>query len=140
VSPLLDVCRRMEHVDTDAAGVVHFARYASLLETAVLENLERLGVGVLQLGDDRLELAISELRMNYFASARFYDLVRIGVSVDRVGGASATVSGSIHRDETLLASGTIVLCVVGQAGGGVAPLPERMRKALRDCLNGASHA
>ena len=140
MTPLVDVCRRIEHVDTDAAGVVHFARYASLLETAVLENLERLGIGVQQLGDDRLELAISELRINYFASARFYDLVRIGVSIDRVGGASATVSGAIHRDETLLASGSLVFCVVGQAGGGVEPLPDRMRKALRDCLNGGSHA
>ncbi|MEK8107760.1 hypothetical protein NKG94_26990 [Micromonospora sp. M12] len=34
---------RVEHVDTDAAGVVHFTRYASLLESALLENLDRLG-------------------------------------------------------------------------------------------------
>lgn len=137
---LQDVCRQVEHVDTDAAGVVHFARYASLLETAVLENLERLGVGVRRLADEGLELAITELRMNYFASARFFDLMRIRVGVDRVGGASCTVSGAIHRNEvepeTLLASGSLVLCVVDRSGGGVTALPGRMRRVLRDCVDG----
>jgi acyl-CoA thioester hydrolase len=137
---LRDVCRRVEHVDTDAGGVVHFSRYASLLETAVLENLEGLGVGVRELGRDGLELAVSELRLNYFASARFYDRLRISLRVERVGGASCRVSGDVRNDEAdpqaLLASGTLVLCVVG-AGGAATPLPRRMRQVLRDCLDGA---
>lgn len=133
---LLDVCRQVEHVDTDAAGVVHFARYASLLETAVLENLERLGVGVRHLGRAGLELAISELRMNYFASARFFDVVRIRVGIDRVGGASCSMSGEIHHTDTLLASGTLELCVVSRADGSAVAMPGRMRQVLLECLNG----
>lgn len=144
---LRDVCRQVEHVDTDAGGVVHFSRYASLLETAVLENLEGLGVGVRQLGSDGLDLAVSELRMNYFASARFYDQLRISVRVERVAGASCRVTGEVHRGspdepgapETLLASGSLVLCVVSQASGSATALPSRMRQALRNCLDGVSH-
>ena len=145
---LHDVCRQVEHVDTDAGGVVHFSRYASLLETAVLENLEGLGVGVTQLGRDGLELTVSELQMNYYASARFFDRLRIRVRVDRVGGASCRVSGDVHSDnafegevapDTLLASGTLVLCVVKHADGTATALPSRMRQVLRNCLDGESH-
>jgi len=139
---LHEVCRQVEHVDTDAAGVVHFTRYASLLETALLENLERLGVGVRQLGEEGLELAFSELQMNYFASARFFDPLRVRIRVDRVGGASCSVSGAVHvgdaTPETLLASGSLVLCVVRRADGTAAALPSRMRQILRDCLDGDS--
>lgn len=140
MSALLDLTRQVEHVDTDAAGVVHFTRYASLLETAVLENLERLGVGVRQLGEAGLELAITELQMNYFASARFFDPLRVRIRVDRVGGASCSVSGDVHHGdatpETLLASGRLVLCVVSRADGTATALPSRMRQVLRDCLDG----
>ncbi|MFF5209653.1 acyl-CoA thioesterase [Streptosporangium sp. NPDC000396] len=136
----LDVRRRVEHVDTDAAGVVHFSRYASLLETAVLENLEHLGVGLRLFGEHGLELAVSELRMKFVAPARFYDQIRVSVHIDHVGGASCQVSGQIHRlnegSSTLLASGTLMLCAVDGARGVATALPAQARTALRGRLNG----
>ncbi|TDB81629.1 MULTISPECIES: thioesterase family protein [unclassified Micromonospora] len=131
--------RRVEHVDTDAGGVVHFSRYASLLETAVLENLDRLGVGVRQLTDQGLELAVRDLRMSYRASARFLDRLRVDVQVDRVAGATCELSGAVHREPDgdvageLLATGALVLCVVDRAGGQAVALPAPLRRALREC-------
>jgi len=127
---------RVEHVDTDAGGVVHFTRYASLLESALLENLDQLGVGVRDLGAEGLELAVRDLRMRYAASARFLDRVRVAVRVQRVAGATCEVSGAVHResdDDTpgeLLASGTLLLCVVERATGRAAPLPSSLRRAM----------
>ncbi|HKN99042.1 MAG TPA: thioesterase family protein [Pseudonocardiaceae bacterium] len=131
---LRDVCRTVEHVDTDASGVLHFTRYASLLESAVLENLESLGVGVTRLAEQGMDLAVAELRMKYVAPARFADQVRVTTRVERVGGASCQITGDLHRvaPETLLASGTLVLCVVDTAAGTASPLPAELRRALRE--------
>jgi acyl-CoA thioester hydrolase len=141
---LREVRRTVEHVDTDASGVVHFTRYASLLESAILENLEWLGVGVRKLGELGKELAVTELRMNYVASARFFDQVSVTTRVERVGGASCQIAGDLHRvskestsdesvpAETLLASGSLVLCVVDSAAGTASPLPAEFRRALRE--------
>lgn len=135
--------RRVEHVDTDAAGVVHFTRYASLLETAAVENLERLGVGVRDLRDEDLDLVATRLQMRYSAPARFFDLLRVEVRVDRVGGASFHVSGTVHLadadPEAPLASGSLVLCAVDRSSGSAVALPRRMRRVLHDCLNGEDH-
>jgi acyl-CoA thioester hydrolase len=143
---LREVRRTVEHIDTDASGVVHFTRYASLLESAILENLEWLGVGVRKLGELGKELAVTELRMNYVASARFFDQVSVTTRVERVGGASCQIAGDLHRvpptpastsdepvsAETLLASGSLVLCVVDSAAGTASPLPAEFRRALRE--------
>jgi acyl-CoA thioester hydrolase len=132
---LRDVCRTVEHVDTDASGVVHFTRYASLLESAVLENLESLGVGVTRLAEQGKDLAVTELRMKYLAPARFADQVRVSTRVERVGGASCQIAGDVHRvasEQTLLASGTLVLCVVDATAGTASPLPAELRRALRE--------
>ncbi|MER5648745.1 acyl-CoA thioesterase [Streptosporangium sp. NPDC002524] len=96
--PLLTrVRRRVEHVDTDASGVVHFARYPSLLETAALENLDRLGVGIDALAREGLDLVVTEMSMRYHASARFLDRLDLEISVLHVGAASFRLSGTVLR-------------------------------------------
>ncbi|MDF5755758.1 thioesterase family protein [Spongiactinospora sp. TRM90649] len=138
MSGLRPLRRRVEHVDTDAAGVVHFTRYASLIETALLENLEELGVGTHLLSARALEPAVTELRMTYRAAARFPDLLVVRVDVDHVAGETCGVSGTVHRvengaagGETLLATGGLVLGVVRAGDGAPAVLPDTFRAALR---------
>jgi acyl-CoA thioester hydrolase len=132
--------RTVEHVDTDASGVVHFSRYASLLETAVLENLEALGCGVSAIEADGLDLAVAELRMRYVAPARYADRLRIRTAVEHLGAAQCRVTGTVRRcapqgdDETLVAQGHLVLCVVRRADGAPTALPTALRSALRACL------
>jgi acyl-CoA thioester hydrolase len=133
---LRDTLRRVEHVDTDAAGVVHFARYASLLETSVLENLERLHIGVRRLAEDELDLAVTQLQLKYQASARYHDPIRIRVQVDRVSGASVLMSGQFHLmsegvEPLLLAEGTLLLCVVRRSDGTATGLPKWLRSTLK---------
>ncbi|MFD1544099.1 acyl-CoA thioesterase [Nonomuraea guangzhouensis] len=89
--------RRVEHVDTDAAGVVHFTRYASLIETALLEDLEAMGVGTRLMSEHKLLPAVTELRMRYGAAARFPDRIEVRAGIDHVGGASWRVSGTVRR-------------------------------------------
>ncbi|MEU5924327.1 thioesterase family protein [Streptomyces antimycoticus] len=132
-----EVRRRVEHVDTDASGVVHFSRYSSWLETAVLENLDRLGAGLDALARANLELAVVELHMLYHAPARFLDHVRVRARVERVGPARVQVSGEISRenpgDVPRCASGSLLLGAVDRSTGAPSLLPENVRTTLKEC-------
>lgn len=157
---LVPVRRRVEHVDIDASGVVHFARYPSMLESAALENLDRLGVGLDALARDGLDLVVAEMSMRYHASARFLDRLDLEISVLHVGGASFRLSGTVlrvrpdserepgsgaeperesgHEGEPLrLSTGVFVFGVVDRTTGAACALPEQLRKTLKECRHDA---
>jgi acyl-CoA thioester hydrolase len=128
--------RRVEHLDTDASGVVHFARYASLLETAVLENLHELGAGLSALHEHGLDLAVTELRMRYHAPARFLDELELQAAIVHVGAAQVRVEGAIllrtGSEPTLLAAGLLVLGTLDRSSGSPAVLPPPIRSVLEE--------
>ncbi|TDD61595.1 acyl-CoA thioesterase [Kribbella antibiotica] len=129
------VLHKVEHVDTDASGVVHFARYASLIETALLDNLERLGAGLATLAAEGAELVVSELRLRYLASARYPDELSLEAAVDHVGAARVRITGTVRRraDTAELATGIVVLGLVDRADGS----PRTLTPALHDILTKA---
>jgi acyl-CoA thioester hydrolase len=127
---------RVEHVDTDASGVVHFSRYASLLETAALEELERRGAGLGVLEARGLDLRVRELRINYRAAARFRDWLLLAPDLEHMGPASLKLAVKIYREGTgpeplLLAVGSLDMAVVNRESGGPACIPEILKAALR---------
>ncbi|MBB6566595.1 thioesterase family protein [Kribbella sandramycini] len=133
--------RQVEHVDTDASGVVHFARYASLIETALLDNLERLGTGLDTLAAAGAELVVSELRLRYLASARYPDELSLEASVDHVGAARARIAGTVRRsaDGAELATGTLVLGLVDRADGSPRTLTPELLNVLTEAGTHAAH-
>ncbi|MBP2330537.1 acyl-CoA thioester hydrolase [Kibdelosporangium banguiense] len=141
MTALVPVRRRVEHVDTDASGVVHFARYASLLETALLENLERLGVGLGVLARDRAELFMVEVRMRYRASARYPDELSVETAVGHVGAARVRIDGTVRRsaDGVELAGGMLVLGLVDSADGTARALSPALHDVLTEARDHAVH-
>ncbi|GAB3838686.1 acyl-CoA thioesterase [Kribbella italica] len=138
---LLPVVRKVEHVDTDASGVVHFARYASLIETALLDNLERLGVGLGALAAEGADLVVSELRLRYLASARYPDELSLETAVDHVGAARVRINGVVRRtaDGVELATGTLVLGLVDRSDGSARTLLPALHHTLTEAGNHAAH-
>jgi acyl-CoA thioester hydrolase len=128
--------QRVEHVDTDASGVVHFSRYASMLESALLETLEASGAGPAELAACGVELVVTELRIAYRASARFRDVLVGRVGLDHVGGTHIRTRGSLLRQdpgggETTLADGNIFLGAVASSTGRPVALPAAVRDVWR---------
>ena len=126
--------RRVEHVDTDASGVVHFSRYASLLETAGLEELERRGAGLEVLSAQGLDLRVRELRVSYRAAARFQDWLVLVPAVEHVGPASLKLGVKLYREGAeplLLAFGSLDFAVVTRENGVPACLPPSLSSALK---------
>lgn len=135
---------RIEHVDTDAAGVVHFARYASLLETVVLELLERSGAGLGALAAEGAALAVTDLHVRYRRSARYRDVVHGSAGVERVGGAQLRAWSSLHRadadgNRVELVTGVLTFACV-RDDGAPAPLPARLRTILKGLIDDAARA
>lgn len=127
---------RVEHVDTDASGIVHFSRYASLLETAALEELERRGAGLGVFEAQGFELRVRELRISYRAAARFRDGLMLVPGLEHVGPASLKLGVKVYREDAgpepvLLASGSLDMAVVNRESGGPVCIPETLRAALQ---------
>jgi acyl-CoA thioester hydrolase len=128
---------RVEHVDTDASGIVHFSRYASLLETVVLEFLEEVGAGLTELASHGCELMIVELRIRYLEPARFLDRLSGIAVIDHVGGAQLRMSATLHREAAPLASGILTFAIVDKQTGRPAAFPRSVRNLLKGLLRDA---
>jgi acyl-CoA thioester hydrolase len=109
--------RKVEFVDTDMEGIVHFSRFMVYMETAEHEFLEALGTCVATNLDGRKigwpRVAVS---CNYKAPARFGDVLDIRLVVRRKGNKSMTYGFEFTRDGEALANGevTSVCCELSE--------------------------
>jgi YbgC/YbaW family acyl-CoA thioester hydrolase len=107
--------RRVEFVDTDMAGIVHFANFFRWMESAEVDYLRSRGLSVklqwqgLPVGFPRVSASCDYLRPAYFE-----DLLEVAVTVEKVGRSSVTYGFDFSRDGELLARGkvTAVCCRV----------------------------
>jgi acyl-CoA thioester hydrolase len=134
IRPLV-IRNRVEHVDTDASGVMHFSRYASLSETAALEKLEELGAGLEVFQEFGLDLRVHELRIKYFAPAYFRDDILLEGAIAHLGPARIRLTVRILREsgETeplLLAISNLELAVVDRQRVQPVPIPDTLRSLL----------
>jgi len=131
--------RRIEFVDTDLAGVVHFSRFFIFMETAEHEFLRTLGVSVaakmdgMQLGWPRLVASCE-----YLSPARFEDVLDIHVLVAKKGTKALTYKFIIKKGATLIARGQMsaVCCVVHpEKGFRTIPLPGFLAEQIQEATD-----
>jgi acyl-CoA thioester hydrolase len=128
--------RRVEHVDTDASGVVHFSRHVSLMETAALEHLERHGAGPTALAAHGAELAVTALEVRYIRPCGYRDLVVGEAAVVRAAAASFRVATRLLREEddgtlTELSRAELTFAAVACGTATPVPLPADVRHPLK---------
>jgi len=118
--------RKVEFVDTDMEGIVHFSRFMVYMETAEHEFLEALGTRVaLDLGDRKLGWPRVSVSCDYKRPARFGDVLDIRLRVKRKGAKSMTYRFDFTRDGEHLATGevTSVCCELGPRMRAI-PIPD----------------
>lgn len=119
---------RVEHVDTDASGAMHFARHASLMETVVLEKLESAGAGLQRWQAEGLDLVVVRLVVKYRAPVHFRDILHMDAMVIRAGAAFLRMAARVfrHADNLrgeLVAEGELDLACVSLQNGAPAAIP-----------------
>ncbi|MCC5809583.1 MAG: acyl-CoA thioesterase [Ectothiorhodospiraceae bacterium] len=120
---------RVRWAEADMQGVVFNAHYLTFLDVALTEyfralrehSTEALGVN----GDD---LFVAHAELDYHASARYDDVLDIGVRIARFGRSSMEFRGEIHRGPEHLITGKMIYVFTDAEERRPAPVPEAFRK------------
>jgi YbgC/YbaW family acyl-CoA thioester hydrolase len=101
--------RRVEFIDTDMAGIVHFANFYRYMETAESEFFRSLGLQLLQKREDGSSVGWPRLAAScsFRAPAYFEDVINIRLTIVRKTAKTLTMSFEFTRGETLIAVGEL---------------------------------
>ncbi|HZD19951.1 MAG TPA: tol-pal system-associated acyl-CoA thioesterase [Burkholderiales bacterium] len=122
---------RVYYQDTDAGGVVYHAQYLSFMERARTELLNRAGVDLARLADERgVQFMVANLEVKYHRAARLNELVSASAEVVKIGRASLVFRQLVERQQELLVEAQITLAVVDRGRMKPARMPRELEQAL----------
>jgi acyl-CoA thioester hydrolase len=126
--------RRVEFRDTDAAGIVHFSRFFTLMEESEHELLRHLGMSVMQPdGDGKVTWPRVSANCDFRGSARFEEELQIEVRIERIGEKSVTYAFRFLNGGQMIAEGNLVaVCCRMLPGKPLTsiPIPAEIRTKL----------
>ena len=111
--------RRVEFMDTDMAGIVHFTAYFRYMETAEHELFRQLGLAAATQDSERgLGWPRVTCGFDFKAALRFPETFEVHLGVTQISRRSIRYAVEIIRDQALVARGhsTSVCCTIDRAG------------------------
>ena len=143
VSCPLTIERRVEFSQTDAAGIIHFSTYFTLMEAAEAELFRGLGLSLLwQDGDNFFGFPRVDCQCRFRRPLKFDEQVHVELEIEEID------SARIHYRFVFLnakgrrcATGTMVTACAQKTHDGDLvgiDLPEKIRVALLNWKNSAS--
>lgn len=137
---------RVRWAEVDMQHIVFNAHYLMYLDTAMGDYWRALALpyqeSMAVLGGD---MYVKKATLEYHASARYDDVLHIGLRCARVGQSSMVFEAGIFRGDTLLVSGELLYVFADPASQTSRPVPEALRQvfaaqtaglALTQCLVG----
>lgn len=123
---------RVYYEDTDAGGIVYYANYLKFFERARTEWLRSLGIDQQTLRDQHGAIfVVRSASVDYVASARLDDEVRLTLSIEKLGRASIQFVQQAWRGETLLAGAGVKVGCVDAVSLRPRPVPELAAATMR---------
>jgi acyl-CoA thioester hydrolase len=114
---------RVGFSDTDAQGIVYYGRYLPYFDTARVEYHRHLDM--LPGGPREREFVMRACTIEYFAPARFDDLLEVFIRISSIGTTSVTYQCAAYRqdDDVLMVTGdqTLVLVDLDERKGCLVP-------------------
>ncbi len=122
---------RISYADTDRMGVVYYANYLILFERGRTEFLRNLGLRYRDMEEKlRLFTPAMESHIEYYAPARYDDLIKVRTFLQDLGAAHMTFGSEIYDEAGhLIAQGHVKLAVVNLLWKPT-PLPKEVRQQL----------
>ncbi len=94
---------RVYYEDTDAGGIVYYANYLKFFERARTEWLRAINVGQQALLQEHDAMfVVKSVSVNYHAPAKLDDVLKLTLSIEKLGHASILFVQQAWRDEMLL--------------------------------------
>ena len=122
---------RVGFSDTDAQGIVYYGRYLPYFDLARVEYHRHLELLESAMTDDQFVMRASSVE--YFAPARFDDLIEIFIRLKRIGRTSATYECAAYRgaDDVLMVTAEQTLVLVDLEERRARPIPHWYRDRIR---------
>jgi acyl-CoA thioester hydrolase len=121
---------RVGFSDTDAQGIVYYGRYLPYFDLARVEYHRHLG---LLRVDEEHEFVMRASTVEYFAPARFDDLLEVFVRLARIGTTSVTYECAAYRveDDVLMVTANQTLVLVDLGERRARTIPDAFRATIR---------
>jgi acyl-CoA thioester hydrolase len=123
---------RVRYDECDPMGFVHHANYMKYFEIARTDLYRAQGGNYRDFEASGLFVVVANVACRYHMPARYDDLLKILVKIDRITEAKIEQSYIVLRDDTKIASGSVTLAVVDREGK-----LQRIPDTLRDPLTGS---
>ena len=118
--------RRVEWMDTDAAGIWHHSTIIRMTEVAEAALHRNLGIVSRTFG----ATPRVNIEFNFGTPLRFDDEVEVTLRVAAMGETSITYQVSIDHDGETVATGRMVAVLIDRGSGAKKPWPDDMRRLL----------
>ncbi len=122
---------RVRWAEVDMQHIVFNAHYLMYLDTAMGDYWRALAMpyqeSMLLLGGD---MYVKKATLEYHASARYDDMLHVGLRCARVGNSSMVFEGGIFCGDALLVSGELLYVFADPVSQTSRPVPEALRQAF----------
>jgi acyl-CoA thioester hydrolase len=125
-SPSITIQRRVQWMDTDAAGIWHHSVVLRWAEEAEAELHRTLGIIEFTFG----ATPRVKTEFEFPSSVRFDDVVDITLDVSHMGTTSMTYEIEVRSGETAVAKGRIVVVFIDRESGEKREWPDSVRQAM----------
>ena len=124
--------RRVRYRECDPMSVAYHTFYLDYFEEARTEALRDIGIPYKELEDSGIIMPVVEASVRYLAPARYDDMLEIETVFEEIPRVRVTISYTVRREneDTVLATGTVVLCFVDTERGRPIPAPKAIRDAF----------
>lgn len=122
---------RVRWAEVDMQKIVFNGHYLMYLDTAISDYWRAMAfpyeAGMLAMGGD---LYVKKASVEYHGSARFDDMLDIGLRCQRVGTSSITFTGAIFAGDDTLITAELIYVFADPATQKSKPVPDALRNAL----------
>ena len=122
---------RVRWAEVDMQKIVFNGHYLMYLDTAISDYWRAMAfpyeAGMLALGGD---LYVKKASVEYHGSARFDDMLDVGLRCQRIGASSITFAGAIFAGDALLITAELIYVFADPATQKSRPVPDTLRHAL----------
>ena len=123
---------RVRWVEVDLQKIVFNGHYLMYFDTAVAGWWRALALPYHEtMAALNGDLFVRKAELEYLASARYDDLVDVGVRTARIGNSSLVLACAVFRGDQLLVSGELVYVFANPATQTSQPLPQDLRDVLQ---------
>lgn len=123
---------RVRYDECDPMGLVHHANYMKYFEIARTDLYRVQGGNYRDFEASGLFVVVANVECRYHSPARYDDLLKIVVKIDRITEAKIEQSYVVLRDATKIASGRVTLAVIDR-DGKLQRIPDTLRDPLASC-------